>query len=156
MVSAMRRPPSSLIGAAAGFLENTRGGDKSLLLRGLVGAERQVDHHQRALRAAHHRAALHDHHVEGDRQGALDAVHHHAEQVADQDDVAMLVEDARGVGVIGGERDDRVAALAGADIGRRQAPLLWRGPTSTEIPCAGVPKTGIPMNSGWNTRPNAR
>ena len=49
-------------------------------------------------------------------------VHHHAERVADQDHVAIGVDDARGVRVIGGQADDRFAALAGADVGRGQPP----------------------------------
>jgi hypothetical protein len=51
-------------------------------------------------------------------------VHHHAERVADQDHVAMLVDDARRMGVIRGEAGDRIAPLAGKDIRRRQAPLF--------------------------------
>ena len=39
----------------------------------------------------------------------------------------MLVENARRVRMIGGERDDRLAALAGADIGRRDPSLRSLG-----------------------------
>ena len=76
------------------------------------------------LRAAHHRVALQDHHVERDRHGGLQPVHHHAERIADQDDVAILVDQPRGMGVIGGQRHDRLAALAGADVGRGQPPVV--------------------------------
>ena len=75
-----------------------------------------------ALRAAHHRMALQDHHVERDRHRGLEPVHHHAERVADQDDVAIGVDDARGVRVIRGQAHDRLAAFAGANIGRGQPP----------------------------------
>ena len=44
------------------------------------------------LRAAHHRVALQDHHVERDRHRGLEPVHHHAERVADQDHVAIFVD----------------------------------------------------------------
>ena len=108
--------------AAAGFLHDPRGTVEGLLARSLVGAERHIDHDQRALRAAHHRLPLQDHHLERDRHGRFQAVHHHAERVANQDEVAMLVDQARRMRVIGGERDDRLAALARADI-RRGDPL---------------------------------
>ena len=64
--------------------------------------------------------ALQDHHVERDGHGGLEPVHHHAERIADQHQVAMRIEDARGVRVIGGQADDRLAALARADVGRGQ------------------------------------
>ena len=110
--------------AAAGFLQDPRGGHEGLLPRRLVGAERHVDDDERTTRAAHHRMPLQDHHVEGDRHRGLEAVHHHAERVADQDHVAIGVEDARGVRVIGRQAHDRLAALAGADVGRGQPPDL--------------------------------
>src|SRR6188768_2303114 len=91
IVSAMRTPPSSLI------------------------APQPVSF---MIRAAHHRLPLQDHHLERDRHGRLQAVHHHAERVADQDEIAMPVDQARGVRVIGGERHDRIAALARPDIRR--------------------------------------
>ena len=63
------------------------------------------------------RAAMHDHELERHRQRGLEAMHHHAERVADQNEVHIFVGDGRGMGVIGGQRDDRLAALARADIG---------------------------------------
>jgi hypothetical protein len=110
--------------AAAGFLEHARRRGERLFLRGLVGAERQVDDDQRALRAAHHREPLQDHHLECDRHGGLEPMHHHAERIADQNEVAITVEDARRVRMIGGEALDRRAALAGADARRGQPPDL--------------------------------
>jgi hypothetical protein len=74
---------------------------------GFVGAERQVDHHQRAPGAAHHRIALQDHHVERDGHRAFEPVHHHAERVPNQDDIAIAVEDARGMRVIRGQANER-------------------------------------------------
>src|SRR6476620_1344508 len=97
MVSAMRRPPSSLI------------------------APQWVSLSPRAPGAAHHRVALQDHHVERDRHGGLEPVHDHAERVAYQDHVAIFVDEARGVRVIGGKRHDRLAVLAAADVGRGEA-----------------------------------
>ena len=105
--------------AAARFLHHARGvaeGDRRAFL---VGAERHVDHDQRAGRAAHHRLRMHDHQLERHRHRGLVAVHHHAEGIADEQHVDMRIDDARGMGVIGGERHDRRAALAVADVGRR-------------------------------------
>ena len=80
------------------------------------------------LRAAHHREPLQDHHVERDRHGGLEPVHHHAERIPDQDHVAIAIDQPRGVGVVGGEAHDRLAALAGADVGRGQPlDLVLRG-----------------------------
>ncbi len=47
-----------------------------------------------------HRVALQVHHVEGDRHRGLETVHDVAERVADQDDVAILIDQRRGVGVV--------------------------------------------------------
>ena len=108
-----------LDGAAAGLLQHARGvaeGDRRALL---VGAERHVDHDQRARRAAHHGLRMHDHQLERHRHGGLVAVHHHAEGIAHQQHVDMRIDDARRMRVIGGERHDRRTALAVADVGRR-------------------------------------
>jgi hypothetical protein len=77
--------------------------------------------------------------------GGLEAVHHHAERVADQNDVAMLVGQRRGVGVIRGENDDRLAALARENIrcGQPLHDTLYRH--------CYLPKTGTPMTTGWKT-----
>ena len=68
------------------------------------------------LRAAHHRMALQDHHLERDRHGGLQSVHHHAERVADQDNVAIFVDQTRGMRVIRREAHDRLGALAGENV----------------------------------------
>ena len=52
-------------------------------------------------------------------------MHDHAERIADQDEVAVAVDDAGGVGVIGGQRDDLLAALARGDVDGRDAALLF-------------------------------
>ena len=43
-------------------------------------------------------------------------VHHHAEAVAHQHEIDMLVEQPRGVGVVAGEADDRLRVLVRADF----------------------------------------
>jgi hypothetical protein len=52
------------------------------------------------LRPAHHRAALQNHHVERNRHGRLETVHHITQTVTDQDDVAIAVDQRRGVSMI--------------------------------------------------------
>ena len=86
----------------------------------LVGAERHVDDDESLFRAAHDRLAVHDHQFERHRHGRFVAVHHHAEAVADEQEIAVVVGDRRGVRVIRRQRNDRLAALAGGDVGRHQ------------------------------------
>jgi hypothetical protein len=105
-------------GAAMGFFEDAHRGMKRLLLRGFIGAERHIDHDQRALRAAHHGVALQDHHLQRHRHRGLETVHHIAEGIADQDDVAIAVDQCSGMGVIRSQHHDWLAVLAGADIRR--------------------------------------
>jgi hypothetical protein len=61
--------------------------------------------------------ALQDHHFQRHRDRGLEPMHDHAERVADQNGVAVFVDEARGVRVIGGQRHDRLAAFAGPDVG---------------------------------------
>ena len=82
-----------------------------LLGRDLVGPERHVGDHQRALRRARHEARVVDHLVERHRQRRVVALHDVAERVADEQHVdAGRVEDAREGEVVGGEHRDRLAA----------------------------------------------
>ena len=115
-------------------------------MEAFVGAERQVDDHQRTPGAAHHRVALQDHHVERDGHRAFEPVHHHAERVPDQDDIAIAVEDARGMRVIRGQANERLAALAGANVGRGQptALLMHRHASRTNDQC---PKAGVALRT---------
>jgi hypothetical protein len=91
---------------------------KRLFFRGLVGAERHVDHDQRMLRAAHHGVALQDHHVQRHRHRGLEPMHDIAQGIADQDDIAIAIDQSGGMGVIRGQHHDRLAILAGANIRR--------------------------------------
>jgi hypothetical protein len=61
---------------------------------------------------------MHDHQVERHRQRRLIAVHHHAERIADEQEIDIGVDDLGGMGVIGRQRNDRLAAFARGDIGR--------------------------------------
>jgi hypothetical protein len=70
------------------------------------------------LRAAHHRMALQDHHLQRHRHRGLEAVHDIAEGIADQDDVAIAIDQCGRVGVIRGQHHDRLGVLAGTNIRR--------------------------------------
>jgi hypothetical protein len=111
------RPALELDRAAMGFLQNSHGRMEGLLLGGLVGAERHINDDERVLRAAHHRMALQDHHVECHGHGGFKSVHDVAEGVADQDDVTITIHERCGMGVVGGQHHDRLAILARANIG---------------------------------------
>ena len=71
----------------AGLGHDPCGGAERLLRRFLIAAERQVDDDQRMRGRAHDRGAMRDHHVQRDRQGAVEAVDHHAQTVADQQQI---------------------------------------------------------------------
>jgi hypothetical protein len=43
---------------------------------------------------------LQDHHVERDRDRRLHSMHHHAKRVTDQNDIAILVDEAGGMRMI--------------------------------------------------------
>ena len=132
-------PAFELDGAAAGLLQHARAGREGLLPGLLVAAERHVDHDQSTLRAAHHRMALQDHHIERDWHRGLEPVHDHTERIADQNHIAIAIDQAGRMGVVGGETHDRLPALAGADLGRGD-PL--------DVPLrrhAQLPNTGNPI-----------
>ncbi len=112
------RPAFQLHRATMSLFQNPHRGMKRLLLRRLIGAERHVDHHKRMLRAAHHRMALQDHHLERDRHRGLEPVHDVAEGIADQNDVAIAIDQRRGMGVVRRQHHDRLAVLARANIRR--------------------------------------
>ena len=86
--------------------------------------------------------ALQDHHLERHRHRGLETVHHIAEGIADQDDVAMAIDQGGGMGVIRGQHHDRLAVLAGADIRRGLAP---DGGLNGHVK---TPTTGMPITTG--------
>ena len=110
-------PAFDLHRPALGLLDHARGVVKRLRGTFLVGAKRHVDHDKSTLGAAHDGAAVHDHQVKRHRKRRLKTVHDHAKGVADQDEIDVAIGDGRRVGVIGGERHDRLASLAGKDFG---------------------------------------
>ena len=65
--------------AAFGFLDHPRRVAEGLGMAFLIGAEGHVDHDQRPLGPAHHRAAVQDHQLQRHRQRRFKPVHHHAE-----------------------------------------------------------------------------
>ncbi len=137
MVSAIPGPLSSLNSLRARFLEQARGVHEGLLRAGLVRTERHVDDHEGALRAAHHGLGMQNHHVERDANGIGQAVDHHADAVADQQDIAVRIHDGGHGGAIGGQADERGLALAGADVGGGQAFDRLGLAAQREYPCIG-------------------
>ena len=109
-----------LDGTAARFFHDPCRRHEGLLPGCFVGAERHVDHDEGVFGAAHHRQSLQDHHIEGDGYGGLQPVHHHAERVANEDEIAMPIEQPGGMRVIRCQTDDRLAAFARTDVGRGQ------------------------------------
>jgi hypothetical protein len=85
--------------------------------RALVRAERHVDHDHGLARAAHDRLTVQDHHLHGHADGVGQAMHHHAQRVADQQQVAGVIQGRRDRRGVGGQADDGHAALAGGDVG---------------------------------------
>ena len=115
---------------AAGFGHNAAGAGKGLLGRCLIGAEGHVDQDDAVIAAAHHGGAMGDHHVERDRQGGGQAIDDLGQRIADQQHVAMRIEQLRLARGIGGQHHQRLVGLAlelaALDLGHGQ-PLHRRG-----------------------------
>jgi hypothetical protein len=118
-----------LDGIAAGLLDESLRGRDRLLVRGLVGPERQVADEQRRVQPAAHGGGEHEHLIERDRDGGGVAEHRHGAGVADQDEVdaGRLGGLSAGV-VVGGHHHDRLAEALGLGQLRerdRQAVGSW-------------------------------
>ena len=79
--------------------------------RGLVAPERHVDADQGVPAAADDRRAVRAHHLHRHRDGRWQAVDHLPQAVADQQHVAMRVEQLRHSHRVGREHDDRLRGL---------------------------------------------
>ena len=101
-----------LDGVRAALLHEPEGRGERLLGADLVAAERQVGDHERALAAPHHRLDQRHQLVDRHRQGVVVAVDVVGGRVPDeQHRDAGLVEDLRGVHVVGGEHRPPLAAF---------------------------------------------
>jgi len=107
-----RLPALQLDRCAAGFLHDPRSAGEGLLGRAFIASERHVDRDQRVPAAAHHRGAMGAHHLHRHRHGRRQAVDHLAQAVADQQHLAMRVEQLRHPHRIGGQHDQRLLGLA--------------------------------------------
>ena len=107
-----RRARFQLDAVATGFPHDPGGVAVRPFGRFLVRSERHVDDDASAPRAARHRGAVRDHHLQRDRQRVFQPVEHHAERVADKQAVDVLVEYPCRRGGVGGQNDDGIAALA--------------------------------------------
>ena len=96
----------------AGFLEDARGAEERLLGRGLIAAERHVDDDEAVPAAAHHGGAVRAHHLEADRHGRGQAVDHLPQQIADEQHVAMRIEQLRHPHGVGGQHHQRLGGDA--------------------------------------------
>jgi hypothetical protein len=121
-----RRTAFQLHRRAARFLHHDRATVERLLGRSFIRAERHVDRDQGVPASANDCSAMRDHHFQGYRDGGRQAVNDLTEAVADEQQVAMLVEQLRHSHRVGGQRDDRLFGvsvdLAGAQ-GRSRHPL---------------------------------
>ena len=111
-----------LDGTAVGLLHDAGGVAERDRRALLVSAEGHVDHDQGAPGATHDGTPVHDHEIERHGNRRFVTVHHHAEAIAHEEEIHIGVRNAGRVRVIGGERHDGLAALAGGDLGRRDAP----------------------------------
>ena len=96
---------------ASGIGHDARGVAERLLRGFLIGAERQVDDDHCPRRAAHDGRAMRDHHLDRDRKRAVETVDHHAQRIADQQEVYVRVEQPGDGCGIGGQPDDRCGAF---------------------------------------------
>ena len=108
-------------GAAVSFLHDARRITEGDRWAFLIRAERHIDDDQGLPRAAHHGAPMHDHQVERHRQRRLEAMHHHAQAVADQKHVAIGIGNGGRMGVIRGQCHNRPDAFHGLHVGSHQA-----------------------------------
>ena len=106
----------------AGLLEQAGRVGVSGFVRGLIAAEGHVDGDQGPAGASHHRLAVQDHHLHGHADSVGQTVQDHAHRVADQQQVADLVENLGHRRGIGGEGDDRRAGLARRDLANGDPP----------------------------------
>ena len=103
---------------AAGFSHDSGGIAEGLGGLLLVAAERHVDDDAGPLRAPNHRGAMRDHHLERHRQGAVEAIDDHAQGIARQQQIGDGIEQPRHRRAVGGQANDRHAALARMQRGR--------------------------------------
>ena len=123
MTSSLWPAPSSLTIAAPACSRRIDGIERALG-RG-IGLERQVGDQQRPRQAARDAGGVVDDVVDGHRQRAVVALHHHAERIADQHQVdAVGVERAGEAGVVGGQHH-QLAAVALGFGQRRHGPAAW-------------------------------
>ncbi len=100
----------------AGLRHDAGGAAEGKLRRFLVADEGHVDDETGAPAATMYRGTMGDHHVEGDLEGAVESIQHHAQGIAHQQQIDMGIELAGHRRRIGGEADDGFATLARGEI----------------------------------------
>ena len=116
-----------LHGVGFGLLHDADGRIERHLRIALIGAERQIDDHQRAIDGAHDRAGVIDHHIEGDGKRRFITGHHIGRRIADKNHVDTRgIDDLRHRIVVRGQHGDLFAALF-----HLRQPVGRNGPDST-------------------------
>ncbi len=115
------RPGFHLDRLGAGHFQQLHGVLVGLHRPAFVAAERHVDDDKGLPGFAHHRLAVQDHHLHGHADGVGQAVDDHADAVADQQDVAVGIENLGHRRRVGGQANQRRLPLAGADVGYADA-----------------------------------
>jgi len=90
-----------------------------------------------ARRHTHDGLARGDHHFHGDADGGVHAVEHHAETVADQQEIAMRIKQARHSASCKRSATRRTIALQRDDVGGREAFLRGGVLMSGGLPASG-------------------
>ena len=95
-----------------GFLHHTRRRAEGGLRAFFIGTERQIDHHHAAIGTTNHCGAVRDHHVQRYLHRGVEAIDHLPQRIADQQQIAMRIEQLRHARGVSGEHHDRLTALA--------------------------------------------
>ena len=98
---------------AAGLGHDAAGAGKGLFGRTFIAAEGHVDDDDAVPAAAHHRRAVRAHHVERDGEGGRETVYYLPQGIADEENVAMRIEQLRHPHGVGGQHDQRFGGGAG-------------------------------------------
>jgi hypothetical protein len=114
-------PALDLHRLAARLLHDPGGIQEGLVRIGLIGPERHVDDDKRLRRAPHHCLPVQDHHLHRHAHRRGQPVNHHADTVADEDQVRMLVHQRGHRRVIRRQANQRRAALGRCNIFDRLA-----------------------------------
>ncbi|CCV05789.1 hypothetical protein MESS2_1670018 [Mesorhizobium metallidurans STM 2683] len=134
--------PLELHRCTTGLRHQARSVAEGLLGAFFIGTEWQVYDHQCSHQTAAHRLAVHDHHVESDAQRRREAVQDHADAVANENDVAVSINQSGDRRSICRQADEWSLAFPHSNIRRCHRLCLTScaqpTPPSLALPAAGV------------------